>query len=452
MHKWTIESVIVEASRYPTKTAWQKGSKGSYLKACRSGWLPEVYAKVPFTGQRFVAMRLTEEEINAKLPNNLKIKPGTFTGTKSAATFIDAEYGEYTCKAEYVFAGRMHPERLKVVKRMHKHIAEAEISSRLPEGTTLVPGTYTKVHGKAWFERKGERWEAYVYNVIWAKTGPTKKWVSSPKIHTVFTNFLDKHGISYETNRRILEREGKHPLEVDILIPDYNLGIEVHGLYWHSEAHRHFTKHRHKDKYDLAKKQGLTLVQFFEDEINFKPQIVLNVLAAKLGLIKTKIKAKQCEIRELSSAEKTQFFQENHLQGPCPSAIGIGLFYDNTLVQAVTLRKNKKYGIELARFATKQNMSVEFGFSRLMKHALVWCKQHDYSTMVSYCDLRFSTGNVYEKNGFQLDGQTVPDMFWTDKKRRFSRQLSWGKAGKEKTVNLFKIYGVGHLRYLLKIV
>jgi len=449
--KWTKEKAIESAKKFRTRKEWELNEKGAYLAAHRKGWMTECCSH--FEKPTYDSIRLTESEINLGLPAHIRLKEGTFKGTKFPATFIDSEFGEYTCRAEYVIGDhRMHPERLKIVKRNSKHVPIEEIQARLPLGTVIVPETYTRVHGKATFERGGHRWEAFVYNVIWSKSGPTKAWATSPKLQNVIIDLFNEYGIKYLLNQRILKEDGKHPKEIDIFLPDYNIGIEIHGLYWHSNATRHFTKHRHADKWALAVKCNIKLLQLFEDEIRDKWPIVRSVILSKLGIYREKVRAKDCSVRELTSEEKTIFFNTNHLQGACPSSVGIGLFKDGLLVQAISLRKNKKYGLELARFATLREISVEFGFSRLMKHAKTWAIRNNFIQMVSYCDLRISNGRAYEMYGFTLTGRTIPDMFWTDKIKRFSRQLSWGKTKEDFAKRkLLKIYGTGHFRYLLNL-
>ncbi len=55
--------------------------------------------------------KLTEDEINKRLPGYIKIKSGTFASGSKKATFIDLEYGEWTAVASNVLAGSNHPLR-----------------------------------------------------------------------------------------------------------------------------------------------------------------------------------------------------------------------------------------------------------------------------------------------------------------------------------------------------
>jgi hypothetical protein len=449
---WTKELVQLEALKYTTRTAWQDGSKGAYLAALRKGWLDECCRHM--VKGAYLAMRLTEADIIAKLPSYIKIKFDTFVDSKSPATFVDSEFGEYTCTADWVInKGRMHPDRLKIVKRHLKDVPVSIVQARLPEGTQIVPETYTKVSGKATFIRGEHKWEAFVYNVIWGHTGPTTGWINKPKIQQKIIDLLSSVGVASVPNQKVLTEENKYPKEIDVWVNHLKFGIETHGLYWHCDAApKVHDKYYHADKWKIADKLGIQLLQFFEDEVRDQWDIVTSIIKSKLGVHDKTLQARQCDVRPINYKEKTIFFKQNHLQGDCPSAFSVGLYHEGVLVQALSLRKNKKYGIELARFATKMGHSVRFGFGRLMKYARQWSVSNNYKTMVSYCDLRISTGKVYEAYGFRFDGQTVPDLFWTDRVRRFSRQLSWGKSKEEMARRkLNKIYGTGHFRYLLDL-
>lgn len=58
-----------------------------------------------------------------------------------------------------------------------------------------------------------------------------------------------------------------NPSEIDILLPDLRIGIEVCGLYWHSEKFKPPTYHR--DKMLNCERNGYRLITVFEDEIMF---------------------------------------------------------------------------------------------------------------------------------------------------------------------------------------
>lgn len=63
-------------------------------------------------------------------------------------------------------------------------------------------------------------------------------------------------------NKRFKEMQG---LEFDLFLPDFNLAIEVNGVYWHSEQFR--GKHYHQRKKLLALSEGFELLMFTDVEI-----------------------------------------------------------------------------------------------------------------------------------------------------------------------------------------
>lgn len=60
--------------------------------------------------------------------------------------------------------------------------------------------------------------------------------------------------------------------EIDILIPDLNLGFEYNGLYWHSDIYK--DKNYHLNKTEKCKSLGIKLVTIWEDDWKFKTDIV----------------------------------------------------------------------------------------------------------------------------------------------------------------------------------
>ena len=65
-------------------------------------------------------------------------------------------------------------------------------------------------------------------------------------------------------------------------------------------------------------------------------------------------------------------------------------------------RFSKQYSIEITRLASIQNTVVIGGAGRLFAYML---KLKKPKSVVSYCDLRYGTGNVYDQLGFSKIGK-----------------------------------------------
>jgi len=230
-------------------------------------------------------------------------------------------------------------------------------------------------------------------------------------------DFIKSLGINNieQSNREVLD--GK---EIDIYLPDYKLAIEYNGLYHHSSFGRGLRNSKpptyHLHKFSLCRAAGISLIQVFEDEwVNpIKRPIWESVIRHKLGLTSEKIYARKCIVRVLSWPETELFLSENHLMGYDSAPIRLGLFLDNSLLACLTFAKpslsggNKKYNFNLSRFAVKRDTTIVGGFSKLLKHFL---KLNPNKTLSTAADLRYSTGDVYTKNGFKLTHETRPN-YW----------------------------------------
>ena len=230
------------------------------------------------------------------------------------------------------------------------------------------------------------------------------------------------NGKLIQSNRSVLN--GK---ELDIFIPEKNLAIEYNGLYSHqyrpTETRECLIKGKsyHLQKTLSCEKKEIQLLQFYSDEWNLKPDIVKSVISSKLGL-NQKIYARKCEKIILEVQDKNKFLNDNHMQGEDKSKIKIGLIYDKELVCIMTFCKsrfNLKYEWELSRFANKQGINVVGGFSKLLK----WFREQYDGNIVSYADRRYSNGNVYLKNGFDLVRVNSPSYYYIDKNclKRYNR-------------------------------
>ena len=250
-------------------------------------------------------------------------------------------------------------------------------------------------------------------------------------------NFLS--GIT--NNIIVNDRTQIYSKELDFYLPDYNLAIEMHGLWWHSEAplfqrcmnksNIFFEKQQklkgyHHQKLIQCREKGIRLIQIFEDEWRDKQDIVKSRIKNILGLTKNKLYARKCDIQVIDSKTSNQFLEANHLQGKDNASMRLGAFYNDNLVAVMTFARPSiaKGGNpnsdewELSRFAVKQNHSVIGIASRLLKR---FKNLYDPLKIFSYADLRWSEGHLYESLGFEFDSWTGQNYWYTNGFERFHR-------------------------------
>lgn len=206
--------------------------------------------------------------------------------------------------------------------------------------------------------------------------------------------------------------------EIDIYLPDLNIGIEYDGLYFHSD--KKIDKHYHRNKMNYFYKKGIRLINIFEDEWLNKKEIVKTKLKNILGVSNSKkIFARKTIIKDITKSEKDEFLKNYHIQGEDTSSIKTGLFYNDELVAVMTFVKPNsskngkgKYQYELSRYATKYN--IVGGFSKLLKYCIT---KYNIESIGTFADLRWSSrdSNVYEKNGFKLEHISKPNYWYIPK-------------------------------------
>ncbi|MFW6014799.1 MAG: hypothetical protein ACOCRK_00005, partial [bacterium] len=118
---------------------------------------------------------------------------------------------------------------------------------------------------------------------------------------------------------------------------------------------------------------------------------------------------------------KNNFLEENHLQGKDHSLIKLGLYYNNDLLSVMTFGKtryNKNYEWEMIRFCNKKYYNIIGGAGKLLKH---FVKKYNPSSIISYADIRYSNGNLYEKLGFVYLYNSDPNYFYNKNKTILTR-------------------------------
>ena len=259
-------------------------------------------------------------------------------------------------------------------------------------------------------------------------------------------------------NREILN--GK---ELDVYIPDKNLAFEYNGIYWHNELN--VDKGYHLNKTELCEAKGIRLIHIFEDEWLFKRDIVESRIKNILGLTTNKIYGRKCVIKEILPTESKDFLNNNHIQGNVNSSIKLGLYYNDELVSLMTFGKGriimggKLDEYELLRFCNKLDTTVIGGADKLLKYFI---KKYNPVKIISYADIRWSQGELYDKLGFEFIHNSKPNYFYvinTKREYRFGyRKDLLVKQGYDKNKSehqimldrgIYRIYDCGTKRYEL---
>ena len=241
------------------------------------------------------------------------------------------------------------------------------------------------------------------------------------KLEEILKDFLNKNNIKHIDNSRTI----LNGFEIDLFMPDYNIGVEINGNYFHSERYGEKNKEYHINKTIISEQKNIKLIQIFEDELLLKRDITLSRLSSLFNLNK-KIFARKCVIKKVSKTISKQFLNDNHIQGNSIDKLRYGLYYNDELVSLMTFgskrkvlgNKNKSFNeYELVRFCNKLNFNVTGGFSKLLNNFIGEVKP---SKIITYADIRWSGINpqktVYYKNNFKFIKNTPPNYWYVDTK------------------------------------
>ena len=153
--------------------------------------------------------------------------------------------------------------------------------------------------------------------------------------------------------------------------------------------------------------------------------------------------ARNCEIRKIDKATAAEFLAANHSYGDSSNRYRYGLFLKRhtghiasegdeiwkyptgTLVAVATFSNARKWvkgdrtvrSYEWIRYASLPGLRISGGMGKLLKSFIEDVQPDD---IMSYADLEWSEGTVYEQLGFALEGQKEPVMFSVDEQWRRS--------------------------------
>lgn len=213
--------------------------------------------------------------------------------------------------------------------------------------------------------------------------------------------------------------------EIDIWFPEYKLGVEIDGLFWHSANHTK-TDRYHKEKLEISIEKDVKLIRFTSEEIETKKDIVCSIISNHFGK-NQKIFARKCEIKEVSKTDQKTFLENNHIQGYINSKVAYGLYYDHELIMLASFGKprfNKNYQWEVLRTSAKMGINVIGGLSKLLNH---FEKNYNPDNLISYVDRRYFNGSSLLQTGFKHIQNTDVGYYYCIDKARLAHRLKYQK-------------------------
>ena len=202
------------------------------------------------------------------------------------------------------------------------------------------------------------------------------------------------------------------------------VGIEVNGLYWHTEQFRNRDYHRRK-KFDLKE---IRLIQFTDKQWNERGNICRSIILNALGLSK-KIGAREGTIESYDKVTKEirSFFEDNHMDGFVGGFKYLILRYNGEIVAGIILgrsRFHKENQTELLRYVCKKGIQIQGALNRLISH---YRKEHK-ETILSYVNLSLFDATLYRNNPtWVFKGYSDLGYFWTDGNEVISRYKAMKK-------------------------
>lgn len=279
----------------------------------------------------------------------------------------------------------------------------------------------------------------------------------SSKGENELREFIESLG--FKTSKYVIGK-GCNRFEIDIYVEEKKVGIEFNGIYYHAlNGINRRSRNYHFNKNVTAYENGIELIQVWEDQWNTQPEVIKDIVAARLGLIRgEKIYARKCEIREVNTKDYREFCEKYHVQGYRSATVKLGLYYKNELVQIASFNKARQYSVagknnyewEWVRGCLSSNNKVIGGTSKLLKHFIDIYKPNN---ILCFSDWNLFSGKGYEESGFQFEGFTGPDKFYITKTNKMIRINRSPYAYQQYKLmvqegKLFECYGCGSKKFV----
>ncbi len=257
------------------------------------------------------------------------------------------------------------------------------------------------------------------YKTIWGYIKKfnitTRKYTNKSSEERDIKEFIESLGVKVESNKWDIIP----PYELDIYIPNHNIGIEINGLYWHSTNEKELEEefsNKHINKTSMCMNNNIFLIHITDYQWRHNKEIIKSIIKNKLGMNK-KISSKECDIRIIDNKEAKEFFNINSIKTNIISSISCGMYYDGELVSVLSLcsprskSRREKYQYEISEYSTKIRFDVEGGFEDSFKFLR---GNNEILSVIVISDRMIDRSSMYHSSGFKFVNEILPEYFWTD--------------------------------------
>lgn len=178
--------------------------------------------------------------------------------------------------------------------------------------------------------------------------------------------------------------------------------------------------------------RGVTYI--FEDRWHSSRGLLEKRLRAHLGQFRS-VFARKCEVFVPTPGECTDFLERWHIYGSAKCKYRYALRYEGETVAVSTFsapRPMMRNGVQVqsyewVRFASLPDMRISGGMGRLLE---AFVREQAPQDIMSYADLEWSDGSVYERLGFERTALVAPVEFIVDpitfERRHMSKMMKNG--------------------------
>lgn len=191
----------------------------------------------------------------------------------------------------------------------------------------------------------------YMYGVLCPICNPERNPQTS--IETIMKDILNNLKINYiQHDRKIIS-----PKELDFYLPEYKIGIECNGTYWHSTDKK--DKDYHINKYNLCKDKSIRLLSFWEYDIKHNESFITNILKIYTHKIDNYIILNNnYEIKHIDNKTYRNFLKTYDLNRDNKRVSEkYGLFVDNKLIYVIGFNYNKT-NIHIIKICSRYNYYI----------------------------------------------------------------------------------------------